>query len=293
MGLRGAAGYGAVAGFWASFFVLYTVSVQSFGVMLANAVFGLSGGVFLLALARLVGRTVTQRPRWNAVIYWALAGWSIMIALSLALYTVGAAVTAIVISSLPLFSTVFAQMRGQARVTGVGAISLFLGISGLVLVAAFPAVEASLVLFMGIVAGLIAAITAGWCGLPLISRLHEDQSVQTAGLAAILGGLGVLVGVPFVDPPQGSPLLSLVIIALALGFAFVVLFVFSSASNGVPRRVAATLPGVGTVLTVVAGVAFLHESVSIPQLIGMVLILASTAMLRGLVPRWFPASWQA
>lgn len=293
MGLRGAAGYGAVAGFWASFFILYTVSVQSLGVMLANALFGLCGGVFLLLLAKLVGRTVTQRPHWNAVVYWALAGWTIIIAASLAMHTIGAAATAILISSLPLFSTVFAQMRGQARVTGVGAISLFFGITGLVLVAVFPAGEASLVWFLGIVAGLIAAITAGWCGLPLVSRLHEDRSLQTAGLAAILGGIGVLAGVPFVDPPTNTATLVVVIIALGLCFAFLTLFIFSSASNGVSRRIAATLPGVGTVLTVIAGVIFLHESVSLAQLLGMVLILASTAMLRGLVPKWFPTSWQA
>lgn len=293
MGLRGAAGYGAVAVFWASFFALYTLSVQSLGIPLAAALFGLCGGLFLLGFAKAVGRKVSQPPSWNAVVYWALFGWTILISISLAMRMTGAAVTAILISSLPLFATVFAQMRGQARVTGVGAISLFFGISGLVLVGGFPAGDASLPWFTGVVAALIAAVSAGWCGRPLVNRLHKEQSVQTAGLASILGGVAVLGAVPLVDPPTAAAQFMPVVVVLALCFAFLALFSLSSASNGVSARIAGTLPGVGTVLTVVAGIVFLQERVSVAQIIGMVLILASTAMLRGLVPRWFPTSWRA
>ncbi len=102
-----------------------------------------------------------------------------------------------------------------------------------------------------------------------------------------------MAGVPLVDPPKSVPQLVPVVVVLALCFAFLALFSLSSASNGVSARIAGTLPGVGTVLTVIVGVAFLHETVSIAQIVGMGLILASTAMLRGLVPRWFPTSWRA
>lgn len=293
MRVRGVVGYGSAAVFWAAFFILYTLAVQSLGVVLASGLFGVFAGLFLLGLAKIVGREVNQPPRWNAVLMWVAVGWVIFGSAALAMRTVGAAETAILISSLPLFATVSAQVRGAARVTGIGAISLFLGITGLVLVALFPVGDASLVLLFGAVAGLTAAIAAGWCGRPLANRLHEAQSVQTVALTAILGGLGLLIMVPFVEPPAVSPLMLITIVVLALCCAFLALFVLSSASDDVPRRVAATLPGIGTVLTVAGGVVFLQESLSVIQLIGMVLILASTAMLRGLVPRWFPASWQA
>ncbi|HML51359.1 MAG TPA: DMT family transporter [Propionicimonas sp.] len=293
MSVRGVVGYGSAAVFWAAFFILYTLAVQSLGVVLASGLFGVFAGLFLLGLAKIVGREINQPPKWNAVLMWAGLGWVIFGATALAMRTVGAAETAILISSLPLFSTVSAQMRGDSRVTGIGAISLFLGITGLVLVALFPVGDASLALMLGAVAGLTAAITAGWCGRPLANRLHEPQSVQTVALTAILGGLGLLVVVPFVElPVVGFPMVTTIVI-LALCCAFLALFVLSSASDDVPRRIAATLPGIGTVMAVLGGVVFLHEALSVVQLFGMALILASTAMLRGLVPRWFPASWQA
>lgn len=227
------------------------------------------------------------------MLLWTALGWVVFGSSALAMRTVGAAETAILISSLPLFATVAAQMRGESRVTGIGAISLFLGITGLALVAVFPVGDASLALILGAVAGLTAAITAGWCGRPLANRLHESQSVQTVALTAILGGFGLLVIVPFVDPPMVSAPMLTTIVVLALCCAFLALFVFSSASDDVPRRTAGTLPGIGTVMAVLGGVVFLHEALSLAQVIGMVLILASTAMLRGLVPKWFPASWQS
>lgn len=292
MSVRGVAGYGSTAVFWAAFFILYTLAVQSLGVVLASGLFGVFAGLFLLGLAKIVGREINQPPRWNAVLVWVVLGWVILGSAALAMRTVGAAETAILISSLPLFSTVAAQMRGESRVTGIGAISLLLGIIGLVLVALFPVGDASLVLLLGAVAGLTAAIASGSCGRPLVNRLHETQSVQTIALTAILGGLGLLMLVPFVEAPAVSASMVITIVALALCCAFLALFVLSSASDDVPRRVAATLPGIGTVLAVLGGVIFLHEALSLIQILGMALILASTAMLRGLVPRWFPASWQ-
>lgn len=294
MSLRGIVTYVSAALFWAAFFVLFTVSVGSLGPALTVGIFAVVGGISLLGMAKVVGRPVRLSPHWGAVILWAFLGWTILGTAVLAMGTVGAAVSAVVISSIPLFGTVAAQMGGHDRVTGLGAISLLLGISGLLLVVGFPSGGASWSFIGGVLAALIAAITAGSSGRTAASKLGHPYALETVAFAAIIGGVGALAISPL-TPGSGKVGAGAMIIVAALGAfcAFLGLFAMSAASDKVRPRIAATLPGVGTVLTVIAGVAMLHEAFSVPQFFGMVLILAGTALLRGLVPNWFPATWRA
>jgi len=279
--------------FWAAFFAGLTFAVDALGVGLAAGLLGVLVAASLFGMAKLVRRKLIWRPNWAAVVLWAGLGFATILAVLLAASLIGAALTAIVVSSIPLFATVAGQMRGVERVTGLGAVSLMLGIGGLMLVAAFPGGDPSWSFLGGILSALVAAIAAGSCGRHLVARLSSPRALETAILAAAIGGMAAFVCVPFSLPTSISALPLLWVVALALVCAFLGLFALSSASDAIPRRTAATLPGVGTVLAVVAGLAFLAERLSIPQFLGMALILAGTALLRGLVPRWFPTSWRA
>lgn len=293
MSSRGVVAYCCLAAFWAAFFVGLTFAVDALGVGLAAGLLGVLGGASLFGMAKLVRRELIWKPNWAAVLAWAGLGFAIILAVSLAASLVGTALTAVVVSSIPLFATVVGQMRGVERVTGLGAVSLMLGIGGLMLVAAFPGGDASWGFLGGILSALVAAIAAGSCGRNLVARLSSPRALETAILAPVIGGVAALAWVPFSLPTHITVLPMLWVVVLAVVCAFLGLFVLSSASDAVPRRTAATLPGVGTVLAVIAGLVFLAERLSIAQCLGMALILAGTALLRGLVPRWFPASWRA
>jgi drug/metabolite transporter (DMT)-like permease len=293
MSLRGIIAYGGLAAFWAAFFVGLTVAVPALGVGLTGGIFGVVGGLSLFAMAKAVRRNLVWQPDWAAVLLWASIGLTILLAVALSVSLVGAALSAIVVSSIPLFATVGAQMRGVERVTGLGAVSLLLGIGGLMLVAAFPGGGASWGFLGGVLSALAAAITSGACGRQLGRQLHRPKALETAILAALIIGVASFSFVPFNPPTRGNAMPVLIVVLLAGVVAFLGLFALSSASDSVPRRIAATLPGVGTVLAVAAGVLVLGEPLSAAQLLGMVAILAGTALLRGLVPRWFPSSWRA
>ncbi len=294
MSFRGILAYCCLAAFWAAFFVGLAVAVGALGIGLATAIFAVVGGLSLLVMAKIVGRELRWHLDWAAVLMWAALGLTVLVAVATSVAHLGSALSAVVVSSIPLFATVVGQMRGLERVTGLGALSILLGIGGLLLVAAFPAGYPSWGFLGGVLSALVAAIAAGSCGRHLAARLHAPRALETAIAAALIGGLGGLALTPFTPVPgpfDGWPIALLVLLAICCGFLG--LFALSSASDSVPRRTAATLPGVGTVLAVIAGVVLLSEVVSFAQVLGMFAILAGTALLRGLVPRWFPASWRS
>ncbi len=293
MSVRGILAYVALAAFWAGAFAGVKFAADSLGWALTPAILGVVGSVSLLLMAMAVGRRFDWRVDWGMVLLWAAFGTIIALSIAASAMYAGAAITAAVVSSIPLFDTVVAQMRGAERVTGIGAIGLILGVVGLLLVAAFPGGEPSWAFLGGVLASLLAAITAGSCGRFVASRLHRPQALETAILAPGLGGLVASLLVPMALPDQPFWLAVLVLLAIGVVGGFLALFALSSASESVPWRTAAALPGVGTVLAVLAAVLLLRESMSPGQMIGLILTLAGTALLRGLVPQWFPRSWRA
>lgn len=293
MRLKGLVAYVALAAFWAVFFIGFSWATSLLGAGLSTAVFAVCVGLSLWVFARLVGRRLTWPLNTAAVLGAGGLSALVLITLATAASLAGASITAIVVSTIPLFATVVAQMRGLERVTGLGAISLLLGILGLMLVAGFRGGDASWSFLGGVVAALAAAIAAGAAGQHVIGQLHRPRAVEIAvGAAGVAAVCGVLL-MPLVPPVRIELLPVLILVVLGVACGFLALFALSSASQQVPTRTAATLPGVGTVLAAAGGVILLGESVSVAQVVGMILILCGTALLRGLVPRWFPASWRS
>lgn len=293
MSARGVTSYACVAAFWAAFFCVFTAAVEAFGVAVATGCFCVIGGLALLVMAKLVGRQLNWHLDWSVVLLWSATALVVIGATASAMASLGVALTAILVSSMRLFATVTDQMCGQERVTGVGAVSLPLGIVGLLLVAAFPSGDASWGFIGGVLAALIAAITAGASGRRLHAGLQKARSLETVVSAALLAGVAAFAFAPFTGGRVGSPLVFVGLALLAGGCAFLGLFALSSASSSLSQRTVATLPGVGTVMAVIAGIVLVKETLSAPQWLGMILLLAGTAWLRGLVPRWFPATWRA
>jgi drug/metabolite transporter (DMT)-like permease len=294
MGFRGAIAYSSLALFWAALFVSLTASVATYGVGLTIAVFGFVGAVALTGLAIAVGRKLVWRLPWGEVLGWAGLALLIVVSCCYAMAQLGAGLTAVMVSTIPMAASVVAQARGKERVTGLGALSLSLGVVGLLLVLSFSVVTPSLAFISGAEAALIAVGTAGVCSGAVLARAQSAHALETAIIAALFIGVGGLVMAPFTSGMSTRHSWALAVVAAAAAIcAFLVLFALSSASDSVPRRTAATLPGVGTVLAVVASMLILQEHISVLQVVGMLLILAGTGLLRGLVPQWFPASWRA
>lgn len=293
MRLKGLVAYVALAAFWAVFFIGFSWATSLLGPGLSTAIFAAAVGLSLWAFARLVGRRLTWRLQATAVLGAGGLTALVLLTLSTAASLAGASITAIVVSTIPLFATVVAQMRGLERVTGLGAISLLLGILGLMLVAGFRGGDAGWGFLGGVVAALGTAIAAGAAGQHVIGQLHRPRAVEVAVSAAGIAAVCAVALIPLAPPVGIDPLAVLILAILGVACGFLALFALSSASQTVPTRTAATLPGVGTVLAAAGGVILLGESVSVAQVFGMMLILCGTALLRGLVPGWFPASWRS
>lgn len=291
MSLRGILAYGCFAVFWALLFLGAALGVHDLGAGLAGGVLALMAALGLLVLARLAGRKLVWRLEWGKIAAGALVAAAGLAGTLLALDRIGVALTAFVVSSMPLFGNVGAQLRGRARITGPTALGLGLGLLGLFLVAATPAGEPSWRFIAGTLYAVGAAVIGGASGRWLGELVELERAVEHAVVSLLIAAGALFCLAPF-TPPMGNPWTVVLMAGLGLGCGLLVLIATSELATAIPKRSALTLPGAGTVLAALGGVLLLGEQVSAAEWIGAVLILAGTALLSEPLLTLLPKSWR-
>lgn len=204
--------------------------------------------------------------------------------LCLALDRLGVSVAAMLLGATPLFATVLGQLWGIDRLTERSTIGLVAGFVGLVLVVVFPLQGDSWASITGMLAGLIAALAAAFTGRYSAVQLGSRPAASaTANLLAAVLTVPAVLMVSSSGHASFGPYLTLVllgVIAAAVGPLFGV-----RSEDGRPAR-ESLVKTAGMVLAAVIGVVALGEQLSAAQAIGLVFMVAGTALMLELVPAW-------
>jgi drug/metabolite transporter (DMT)-like permease len=291
MSLRGTLAYGCFAVFWALLFLGVAIGVHDLGAGTAAAVLAFAAATGLFGFARLAGRRMVWRLNWTKVILGGVLAGAALAGAMLAMARIGVALTAFVISAIPLFANLGGQLRGRSRLTGSTALGLGVGLVGLLLVAAAPVGDPSWRFIAGVLYALGTAVIAGACGRWFADQVEQAQAVEHGVASLVVAAVLLLCVAPF-TPGAGTPWSVLLVAVLGLGCGLLLLVAMSELANSIPRRSAATLPGVGTVLAAVGGVLMLGEQVSVVEWFGAVLILVGAALLSESLLSLLPASWR-
>ncbi|MGC3993425.1 MAG: hypothetical protein QM779_04745 [Propionicimonas sp.] len=207
-----------------------------------------------------------------------------------ALDRIGLAQTAVVLAAVPLFATLTGQMLGADRITEAAATGLGTGFVGVLLVAIFPADGGSWNFIGGVLAGLVAALTGGFS-----IRYAALRFPGRAEPMAAAHGMAAVVALPLVilsgSSGSGSAwsFLWLVLLAVALGAAGVL----TAQHFPVPRRALrmTRVKNGGLVVAVLVGVCLQHETLSMGQVLGLVLLMIGATLVLELVPEDASARW--
>lgn len=291
MSLRGTLAYGCFALAWGLLFVGLTIGARDVGAGMAAGVLALTAAAGLFGFATLAGRRLAWRLDWAKVIAGAVVAGATLAGTMLAMTRIGVALTAFVISSIPLFASLGAQMRGRARLTGPTAVGLGLGLLGLFLIAATPSGDPSWTFIAGVLYALATAVIAGISGRWLSELVEHERAIEHGVASLLIAAAAMFCIAPF-TPGAGNPWSVVVVAALGVGCGLLILVLMSEAAADLTRRATATLPWAGTVLAALGGVLLLGEQVSVAEWIGAVLVLSGTALLGEPLLSRLPASWR-
>ena len=268
-----------------SFLVLLKV-VEAFGWLGAVTFRSLVAGGTLLGLPLVTRRRLNFNAPWWA--FWAVGATTVagqLIGLSYATPRIGTAMAAILVAAIPLFSMVISQLWGLEQITSQGLIGLTLGIGGIVLLVGFPAVAIT----PAFVWGCVCMVFASFCtalGSNLASRyLKTIGSIEVTAAAFLSGGvmtLPLLIWVPVPTTPTAIDYVYLLVAGVLMSALSYVVYFRLVGSIGPTKTISVEFAV--TVVAVVMGTVFLHEALSLIQIVGAIAIIFGCLLVLGLVP---------
>lgn len=268
-----------------SFLVLLKV-VEAFGWLGAVTFRSLVAGGTLLGLPLVTRRRLNFNAPWWA--FWAVGATTVagqLIGLSYATPRIGTAMAAILVAAIPLFSMVISQLWGLEQITSQGLIGLTLGIGGIVLLVGFPAVAITPAFVWGCVCMVFASFCAA-LGSNLASRyLKTIGSIEVTAAAFLSGGvmtLPLLIWVPVPTTPTAIDYVYLLVAGVLMSALSYVVYFRLVGSIGPTKTISVEFAV--TVVAVVMGTVFLHEALSLIQIVGAIAIIFGCLLVLGLVP---------
>ncbi|MEV2218206.1 EamA family transporter [Streptomyces sp. NPDC050997] len=260
---------------WGSTYLVTTEWLPPDRPLLATTVRALPGGLFLLALARTLPTGVWL---WRTLVLGTLNIGAFNFLLFVAAYRLPGGIAAVIMSAQPMFVLILAALFIGDRIRFPHVAACVLGVVGVALLVFRGTAELDYV-------GVVAALGGAMCmatGITLTKRWGRPDGVGLlpfTGWQLTVGGLLLL---PFTLAIEGLP--SSITETNILGFAYLVslgaVISYMIWFRGIERlpAVAVSFLALGSpIVATILGYVFLHETLSILQLIGVVSIL--TAML--------------
>lgn len=208
-----------------------------------------------------------------------------LIGLTFATPRIGTAMTAILVATIPLFSMLIGQIWGTERMTAQGFAGLVLGFGGIVLLVGFPSVPVTTSFVLGCLGALLGTLSAAFGSNYASQRLKAVGAWEVTIGSFLVGGLMTLPLLPLVPVPAmpgpGAFFYLALSGAVMSGLNYVLYFKLVS-SIGPTRTISVEF--MVTVVAVLVGAFFLHESLSPVQVAGAAIIVGGCAMVLGLFP---------
>jgi drug/metabolite transporter (DMT)-like permease len=283
---RDIAAYTLLAVVWGLSFMVLVRVVAAFGWAGAVSFRALTAGVALLLLAPLIRRRLDFSIGWGPLaISGALTVCLQLAGIAFAAPRIGTAMTAIIVSAIPLFSMVVGRIAGLERLTPRSIIGLVAGFFGIVLLVGFPAEPMTPSFLLGCAVSILGSFAAACGSLYASTKLRAvDPWVVTIG-SFISGGimtLPLLLLVPVPTVPGLADYGWLLVLGVVTSALMYVLFFTLLGAIGPTRAISVEFAV--TVVAVLAGTLLLGERLSPMQMAGAAVIVTGCALVLGLWP---------
>ncbi|MEI7760024.1 MAG: DMT family transporter [Thermoleophilia bacterium] len=188
--------------------------------------------------------------------------------------------TAVIQAAAPLFTVILAvRMDRTQRVTGARLLGVFIGFAGVVLLIGFQTGGDLIAAFAVIGVALCYAFSALYAGSTVRGVPALQVSFGQLALASLLLAPVGLTQLPDTLPPTRVLLAVLSLGVFGSGIAYLLYFSIIE-SAGASRAILVTY--LVPAIALVYGAVLLDESVTVPALVGLALVLTGTALATGL-----------
>ncbi len=278
--------YAVLAIVWGLSFMVLVRVVAAFGWAGTVSFRALAAGGALWAVALVLRRKLDFGCGWGPLAVSGFLTVAMQLAgIAFAAPRIGTAMTAIIVSAIPLFSMVVGRIAGLERLTERGIIGLVIGFAGIVLLVGFPHAPVTPDFVLGCAVSILGSLGAACGSLFVSSRLRRvDPWVVTIG-SFVSGGiitLPLLLLVPVPAMPGHSDVFWLLVLGLVTSALMYVLFFRLLAAIGPTRAISVEFAV--TVVAVTAGTTILGERLSGVQMAGAAVIIAGCALVLGIWP---------
>jgi drug/metabolite transporter (DMT)-like permease len=206
-----------------------------------------------------------------------------LIGLSFAVTRIGTAMTAILVGAIPLYSAVIGRLLHIEELTRIGYFGLALGFLGIVLLVGFPQGSASKEYLVGILVAIIGCISAAFGSNYSKMKMTSVGAWEQVIGAFFFGGLltaPLLIFVPFQRTPTGLDWFNVIALAVVCSSLCYVIYFKLVAEIGATRAISVEF--LVTVVAVLIGALYLHESISLIQVLGGTLVIVGCILILAL-----------
>lgn len=276
---------------WGSTYLAIRFAVETIPPFLMAGVRNFTAGVILYAFMRLRGVHAPTRINWRSA---AIVGLLLLTGgnglVSWAEKTVPSAVTALLVSSVPLWMILIDWISGRyrdksKRPSWLAFVGVLTGFGGITLLVGPGELSGNQVDLIGAAALLVGALL--WAAGSLYSRdavLPESPLLGT-GMEMIAGGLGSIV-LAGITGEFGQVNLATISTRSALGFFYLIVFgslvgfaCYTWLLRVAPTTLVSTYAYVNPVVAIFLGILLANEAISPLMLVAAVIILASVALI--------------
>jgi drug/metabolite transporter (DMT)-like permease len=281
MKLNAPSEFSILALLWGGSFLLVLRVVAAFDWVGAVSIRALIASLSLYLLAKISGRKLDFSV---GVIPFLISGVTTvavqLIGLSFAIPRIGTAMTAILVGAIPLYSAIIGRSLRIEKLTRRGYFGLVLGFLGIILLVGFPKGSTSKEYLVGIIVAIIGCISAAFGSNYSRMKMTSVGAWEQVIGAFFFGGLltlPLLFFVPFHRTPSVGDWLNLIGLAVACSSLCYVIYFKLVAQIGATRAISVEF--LVTVVAVLIGALYLHENISLVQVIGGALVITGCTFI--------------
>jgi drug/metabolite transporter (DMT)-like permease len=269
---------------WGGSFLLVLRVVDAFDWAGAVSVRALIASLSLYLLAKISNRTLDFSV---GAVPFLISGTTTvaiqLIGLSFAVPRIGTAMTAILVGSIPLYSALIGRLLHIEKLTRIGYFGLALGFLGIVLLVGFPKGSTSKEYLLGILVAIIGCISAAFGSNYTKMKMTSVGAWEQVIGAFFFGGIltaPLLIFVPFQRTPTGLDWFNITALAVMCSSLCYAIYFKLVAEIGATRAISVEF--LVTVVAVLIGALYLHESISLIQVLGGTLVIVGCILILAL-----------
>ncbi len=270
---------------WGASFYWLAIAIPEFGWAATVSFRAFVASALLVVIAAVTRRSLNFHNAWKhfAVLGFASVGMNLG-GMNFAMTRLGASLTAILVTTIPLYSLIIEWVWHKKRPTATMIAGLIIGFLGVVILIGFTPQKIDGAFLLGFLGSVIASTGFAFGGsYAKVHTPHVGSYEQTIG-TFLFGGLFTLPLVLIVPlthvPPSWKAIGALITVAAtASSLAYILYF---KLVDEIGATKALSTEFLVPVVAVILGSVFLHETITMVQLVGAAVIFIGCALVLGL-----------